>query len=201
VVAFRTAQAAQARSATAAPQRCLLVWGRIVDGRPVLEPAFEIVTRPSLPKARGPYSVEAVGLDGSRLFSLSFDAAEVEDARRDVRQFAFAVPLGGMSGDRVASLRLSGAGAEITAMRSPAALRAEGAGAPRTIEARATAGGVALRWDSAAHPMVMVRDPDTGEVVSFARGGQADVVTSKRSLDVVVSDGVGSREVRVIAGP
>ena len=51
-------------SPPSAPQRCLLVWGRIVNGRPVLEPAFEIVTRPSLPKARGPYSVEAVGQDG-----------------------------------------------------------------------------------------------------------------------------------------
>jgi hypothetical protein len=47
----------------------------------------------------------------------------------------------------------------------------------------------------------MVRDPDTGEVVSFARGGEASIVTDKRTLDVEVSDRVGSREVRVTAGP
>jgi hypothetical protein len=47
--------------------------------------------------------------------------------------------------------------------------------------------------------MVMVRDAETGEIVSFARGGQVDVATRKRTLDVVVSDRVGSRTVRVTA--
>ena len=45
--------------------------------------------------------------------------------------------------------------------------------------------------------MLMVRDPDTGEVLSFARGGDVDVTTDKRELDVIVSDRVGSRPVRV----
>jgi hypothetical protein len=199
ILAFRTAgEGAIAAAAATAPQRCLLVWGRIVDGRAVLEPAFEIVTRPSLPKASGPYSVEARTDDGARLFSLSFDASEVADSRRGARQFAFAVPLGGVSGNQVGSLRLSGPGGEVAAVRAAAAqgLRA----AEPAVEARAIAGGVALRWDAAARPMVMVRDPDTGEVLSFARGGQASVATSKRTLDVVVSDRVGSRRVRVTAG-
>lgn len=203
MLAFRTAgQAAIAAAARTAPQRCLLVWGRIIDGRAVLEPAFEIVTRPSLPKASGQYSVEAATDDGTRLFSLSFDASEVADSRRGARQFAFAVPLGGVSGDQVGSLRLNGPGGEVAAARASvaagplAAARAAGT----AVEARAVAGGVALRWDAAARPMVMVRDPDTGEVLSFARGGQVTVTTSKRTLDVVVSDRVGSRQVRVTAG-
>ncbi len=203
MLAFRTAaQAAIAAAARAAPQRCLLVWGRIVDGRAMLEPAFEIVTRPSLPKASGPYSVEAATDDGTRLFSLSFDASEVADSRRGARQFAFAVPIGGVSGDQVGSLKLTGPGGEVAAARAPvaagplAAARAAGT----AVEARAVAGGVVLRWDAAARPMVMVRDPDTGEVLSFARGGQVNVATSKRTLDVVVSDRVGSRQVRVTAG-
>ena len=203
MLAFRAAgQSAIAAAAAKAPQRCLLVWGRIVDGRAVLEPAFEIVTRPSMPKSRGPYSVEAVRVDGSRLFSLSFDANEVEDGRRDARQFAFAVPLGAVSGDEVGMLRLSGPGGEAAAVRAPAAPGplAAARAAGTAVEARTVAGGVALRWDAAARPMVMVRDPDTGEVLSFARGGQANVATTKRTLDVVVSDRVGSRQVRVTAG-
>ena len=203
VLAFRTAaEDAIAAAARSAPQRCLLVWGRIVDGRAVLEPAFEIVTRPSLPKARGPYSVEAATDDGARLFSLSFDASEVADSRRGARQFAFAVPLGGVSGDQVGTLRLSGPGGEVAAVRAAAAPGplAAARAAETAVEARAVAGGVALRWDAAARPMVMVRDPDTGEVLSFARGGQASVATSKRTLDVVVSDRVGSQAVRVTAG-
>jgi hypothetical protein len=203
MLAFRTAgQGAIAAAAAAAPQRCLLVWGRIVDGHAVLEPAFEVVTRPSLPRSRGPYSVEAATDDGSRLFSLSFEASEIADSRRDARQFAFAVPLGGVSGDQVGSLRLTGPGGEAAAVRAPAAPGplAAARAAGTAVEARAVAGGVALRWDAAARPMVMVRDPDTGQVLSIARGGEANVITGKRTLDVVVSDGVGSRLVRVTAG-
>jgi hypothetical protein len=44
--------------------------------------------------------------------------------------------------------------------------------------------------------MVMVRDPDTGEVLSFARGGDARVWTSKAQVDLEVSDGVQSQRVR-----
>ena len=180
-------------------QRCLLVWGRVVEGRVILEPAFEIVTRPSLPKAPGRYSLEAESVGGARLFSLSFDPPEAEDGRRDTRQFAFAVPLGGVASEEIGSLKLSGPGASVGAARAAAGLPSLRAAGPE-VEARAIAGGVALRWDAAAHPMVMVRDPETGEVVSFARGGQATIATSRRTLDLVVSDRVGSRTLRVTAG-
>jgi hypothetical protein len=42
----------------------------------------------------------------------------------------------------------------------------------------------------------MVRDPDTGEVLSFARGGNARVWTQKRQVDLEISDGVRSQRVR-----
>jgi hypothetical protein len=38
----------------------------------------------------------------------------------------------------------------------------------------------------------MVRDPDTGEVLSLARGGDVQLWTSKNRLDLVLSDGVKS---------
>ena len=44
------------RAFAQAMQPCLLVWGRIVDGQPVLEPAFQVVTRPALPARTGPYT-------------------------------------------------------------------------------------------------------------------------------------------------
>jgi hypothetical protein len=49
--------------------------------------------------------------------------------------------------------------------------------------------------------MIMVRDPETGEVLSFARGGQAEVATGRTELDLSVSDRVGSRRVRVAVRP
>lgn len=66
------------------------------------------------------------------------------------------------------------------------------------VRAQRTATGVTLRWDSAAHPMLLVRDPDTGEVLSFARGGEVEVGTTKGALDVTVSDQVLSGHSRVV---
>jgi hypothetical protein len=196
VLDYRVATgAAEARLAQVA-QPCLLVWGRIVNGRPVLEPAFEVITRPSLPKAMGQYAIEGRSADGSRLFELSFDASEVADDRHGSRHFAFAVPLAARASE-LASLRLGVPGGDAVATRSGPPVAAPAAG---VIEAHAVAGGVSLRWDAAAHPMALVRDPRTGEVLSFARGGEIEVVTAARELDVVLSDRVGSRTLRVAVG-
>jgi hypothetical protein len=62
---------------------------------------------------------------------------------------------------------------------------------------RRGAGRVALRWDAAKSPMVMVRDPVSGDILSFARGGAAEVETTRTDLSLTVSDQVGSRDLRV----
>lgn len=195
VLAYRAGSGSVA--AAAPEQQCLLVWGRIVDGRAVLEPAFEVVTRPSLPREAGPYSVDGLTAGGAPLFHLSFDAAVVADDPRGSRHFAFAVPLVEDAAARLGSLRLVGPGGAAAVTRTEAQPAA--AGTPDVVLARRVAGGVSLHWDAQAHPMVMVRDPDTGEVLSFARGGDVDLSTVKGELDVIVSDRVGSRRVRVVA--
>jgi hypothetical protein len=195
VLDYRAATSATAIAA--AEQPCLLVWGRIENGRPVLEPAFVVNSRPSLPKSRGPYAIEGVAGDGSRVFGLSFDAVPVADDPRGGRQFAFAVPLSATTAARLERLRLAGPEGAAEAARSVTPAAAERGAAP--VEARRVAGGVALRWDARAHPMVMVRDPRTGEVLSFARGGEVEIPTSQAELDVSLSDGVGSRGARVSA--
>jgi hypothetical protein len=43
----------------------------------------------------------------------------------------------------------------------------------------------------------MVRDPVTGEVLSFARGGRSEVVTDRRELDLQLSTGVRGRSMRL----
>jgi hypothetical protein len=196
VLQFRRAAASSAAvAAFAPPQRSLLVWGRIVDGRPVLEPAFEVVTRPHLPQRPGRYTVEALAPDGGRVFALSFDPAVVADAPGGGQSFAFAVPLGPEGASGIAALRLQGpAGAAAASRTIPPAGAAV---APPAVAARRTGRGVGIRWDATTSPMVLVRDPETGEVISFARGGSAEVVTDKAALDLIVSDRVGSRPVRV----
>jgi hypothetical protein len=200
VQAFRQSQpagSAVAGSAVAGMvQPCLLVWGHIENGRPVLEPGFEIVTRPRLPSAPGPYAVEATGADGSSVFRLSFDATQVADDPRGNRHFAFAVPLDQARAAQLGNLRLSGPGGAVTASSRPAA-QLQRAGRPSKVEARRDAAGVTVSWNTADHPMVMVRDPETGEVLSFARGGNSRVWTAKGEVDLEMSDGVKSQRLRL----
>jgi hypothetical protein len=56
---------------------------------------------------------------------------------------------------------------------------------------------VALRWNATAHPVVMVRDAETGQVLSFARGGDVELSTTKSQLDLVLSNGVKSHLKRI----
>jgi hypothetical protein len=195
VLNFRETHPAAIQGALAAKEPTVLVWGRIIHGQAVLEPAFQVVTRPSLPAKPGPYSVEGIATDGTSLFSLSFDATEVADGPSGSRHFAFAVPMDQARAARLGSLRLTGPAGAATISPRVGALRQTVA--PDSIVARREARGVALEWNASVHPMIMVRDPDTGEVLSFARGGKARVWTTKGSLDLVASDGVQSKAQRV----
>jgi hypothetical protein len=195
VMSFRETNAG-AVGTSAMAQPSLLIWGRVVNGRPVLEPAFEIVARPNLPKRPGPYAVSATGVDGSTLFNLSFDVATIEDTPSGEGHFAFAVPLDQAKATRIGSLRLEGPGGSAGTSRPLANLRTEPVS--EAIVASRQGANVSLRWNAALHPMIMVRDPDTGEILSFARGGTALVRTAKGQLDLMVSDGVRSRRTRAL---
>ena len=196
VLAFREASAIKTQTPLGLKQPTLLVWGHIVNGQPVLEPAFQVTTRPSLPAAPGPYSIEATATDGSRVFALSFDARPVADDPQGSRHFAFAVPLDPTRAAQVRNLQLHGPGARVAGVSQSVARLNRSAVTDSVVTRREAGGQVRLQWNAAAHPMVMVRDPDTGEVLSFARGGDARVWTSKARLDLEVSDGVQSQRVR-----
>jgi hypothetical protein len=43
-------------------------------------------------------------------------------------------------------------------------------------------------------PMVLIRDPGTGDVLSFARGGQIRLEVRSTEVELVFSDGVRSAE-------
>ncbi len=195
VMSFRESQADLPPAASKQHQPAMLVWGRIVNGQPVLEPAFEIVTRPTLPSRPGPYSVSATGADGSLLFSLSFDVARAEGQPAGSGYFAFAVPLDQARAGRLSSLRLRGPAGGAARSPTPAQLRA--GPVSQSIVARRVGANVSLQWNAAAHPMIIVRDPDTGDILSFARGGSALIRTATSELDLDVSDGVRSQRVRL----
>jgi hypothetical protein len=199
VLAYRGFSVARA-SAIQQEQPSLLVWGRIVGGKPVLEPAFQVVTRPVLPTRPGPYRIEGRTAAGTTLFNLAFEPLEVADDPTGARHFAFAVPVDPTRVAQLVSLRLMAPGSPAVVRTRPAPQLRLGHAAD-LVRARRTAKGVTLQWNSAAHPMVLVRDPDTGEVLSFARGGEVEVGTTKSALDVTVSDQVLSGRSRVVVSP
>jgi hypothetical protein len=178
----------------------LLVWGRVEKGQLVLEPAFSIVTRPALPTEAGPLRIEGSARDGRRLFSYAFageQPADVED--RTARHFAFAIPMDEATQGELASIRLTGAGAAPAVMQASLAPAGVSA-AINTVDASATsAGTVRVQWSATGARMALIRDRQTGEILSFARGGDARIRTRSADLDVILSDGVRSvkREVRV----
>jgi hypothetical protein len=193
VLSFRQAGGLTTTAASGSRQPTLLVWGHIANGQAVLEPAFHILARPALPARPGPYSLEAATSDGTRLFALSFDAAPAADGPEGTRHFAFTVPLDAASADRVGSVRLNGPGIQVAAV-AQSAVGPQRASPDPTVRRE---GNVArLVWNPAAHPMIMVRDPVTGEILSFARGGDARIWTARSELDLVTSDGVRTQRLR-----
>jgi hypothetical protein len=162
----------------------------------VLEPAFQLNTRPSLPTQSGPYTLTGLATDGSTLFSFSFAPNEVADDRRDQQNFAFAVPLATERAARLGSIRLTGRGRTIE-RPGVTGTTASGVAQASAVEVRRAAGGVRVRWDARAHPMVMVRDPGTGQVLTFARGGQVELPTLESQLEVILSNGIRSRTQRM----
>jgi hypothetical protein len=122
----------------------------------------------------------------------------VADDPRGGQDFSFAVPLPSARAVQVAELRMAGQGHEATTRRSYR-MTPEMRSAPVPVEVRRTAPGrVALRWDASSHPMVMVRDAATGQVLSFARGGAAELFTDRTDLDLMASNQVQSRRLRVV---
>jgi hypothetical protein len=186
---------------TQAVQPCLLIWGHIRDGEMVLEPAFQVSTRPRLPERAGSYSVTAAAGDGRTLFNLSFTPQVIADLPGGQKNFVFAVPMSDALASQLTTLRLSGRGRETERRAQPAPLPQvqPSAGAKPAAAAirRLSGGGMGVRWDARAHPMIMVRDAQTGEVLSLARGGSVQLPSSRSEVDIVLSDGVKSSVRRV----
>ena len=190
-----------ATSASLEIQPCLLIWGHIRDGEMVLEPAFQVNTRPSLPERAGPYSVSAGAADGTTVFTLSFTPKEIADLPGDQRNFVFAVPVSEARARQLTTLRFSGRGREaVRRVQAPARPRA-GVKPLSADVRRVPSGGTGVQWDASAHPMVMVRDAETGEVLSLARGGRVELPGLRREVDLVFSDGVQSTVKRVQVAP
>ena len=174
------------------PEPSLLVWGRVEEGRIVLEPTFEITTTPVLPMQAGDFLLEGTDGSGESLFTLSFQPTTIPDADTGTSHFAFAIPLRSFDASDLERLRVSGGG------RSPATLEPrvgpQRASAPDPEVAEGAGDSVEITWDGAAFPMALIRDPATGQILSFARNGRISLDAPSGEIELVFSDGLRSRE-------
>jgi hypothetical protein len=177
-----------------APVEGILVWGRVVDGQVVLEPAFEVTAPASAD--RGEWTAEVVDEAGGRIATRRFSTALVADLPGEPRTFAFVLPLDRAGRGRAAALRVAGPGGAAERRASPLP---PGARAVAPTPAVERAGDrTRLRWDPSRFGAAMVRDAATGDVLTIVRGGGAAEVTGARGdLDVTFSDGVRSARARV----
>jgi hypothetical protein len=181
-------------------QSGLLVSGSVAgDGTLTLEPAVRVTAPSALPARAGSLSLEGTDAAGAPLFSLAFEPVDVADVvPGGAQHFAFVVPLEDAALSRLQTIRVRGAGrvAERTSRAVPAAIEnaAEAAQLDAVGSARAR-----IRWNAGDFPLAVVRRASTGEIVSFARGGDLQIDADDAELEVVLSDGVRSatRRVRV----
>jgi hypothetical protein len=170
----------------------LLIWGRVAgDGTITLEPAVRVNGKTVLPARPGSFMAEGTDANGASVFSVSFEPTDVsEDDPNDEQHFAFVVPMSDVDHGRLQSLTISGSGRKATrnARLSSAALEALASDA--TVDSKN--GKVHMRWKGGDAPLVLVRDAATGDVLSFARGGDIDLSSNATDLELVFSDGVHS---------
>jgi hypothetical protein len=168
----------------------MLVWGRVHDGELILEPAFLVRARPHLPLSGGAVRVEARDRDGRRVFDLSFDLPTIADhPQPDEGAFAWTVPMSADEASAVYEVEARSATSH-SLQRS----RSQDVGAPSRrlpyFVERLGPDELRLQWDATLHPVILVRDGRTGEVLSFARGGDMRLRSGATELQLQLSDGV-----------
>ncbi len=176
----------------------LLVWGRMEgNGAIVLEPALRLTAPTVLPAANGDYTLTAQDASGRALYSTSFaPVALSDDVPGGGAHFAFVIPMSDAAYGQLARLVVTGRGrsAERVSRQPEQALAAGAAGAKIAAEASDRA---RVKWNAASFPMLVVRDAETGQILSFARGGDMSIATRKADMELIVSDGVRSTSKRV----
>ncbi|WP_306601986.1 putative Ig domain-containing protein [Geothrix sp. 21YS21S-2] len=193
VITTRAATGAYVATAADTARECLIARGIVhKDGSVELLPGFRTRAVPSPVQPEGDLRLEGLDAGGNVVLTSPMEAEEMGcDPGPHDRHFLVALPAASADLDALASLRVLKDGQILASRTSPRVV----AGQPSLR--RVSAGEVALDWDAAAHPAVMVRDTATGEVVAILEGGQRTFQTSAASLDLVFSDGVKGHTTRM----
>lgn len=176
----------------AAP-RSLLLWGRLEDGVPVLQPAFHMAVD-ALPPEPGDQLLEGFDAAGAKLFATSFSLMEVGCVPiGTASNFSFSLPVTAEQAARLTELRWSKAGEPMAQLGGPSKAMALAARATwEPVTQVLEDGRTRLLWDAATQPMVMVRDKATGLVLGFGEGGDFRFQADTEELEYHFSNGLRS---------
>ncbi|MEO7997448.1 MAG: M66 family metalloprotease [Gemmatimonadaceae bacterium] len=212
VMAYRaTSGMVASASVFGVKQDGLLVWGRIVNGKVMLEPSFRVTSRPTPAAFGGTHRLQALDARGNVLLDLPITADKVDHVLdHDERHFAVVVPWSAKMERALATLRVSdirqplSVGSMTSAMMSSAMVNSTIASAqvdttPIVMPAsNAVVGAVGasrsrIQWNKSTYPMVIARDANSGEIMAFVRNSGDVIVTGGRKIELVFSDGVRSK--------
>jgi hypothetical protein len=173
---------------------CLIVRGIArKDGSVLLLPGFRTWALPSQSLPGGDLRVEGRDASGTLRFSSTLDLVEAGCAPGGPdRQFLLALPLPVQDLNALARVTVLRDSEPLATQSSPAMA------ATAEPSVRRMAGDrVAVTWNAAAHPAILVRDATTREVIAVLTGGDRTLRTTATALDLVLSDGVQAHTVRV----
>lgn len=199
-------------AAAAAGGAGLLFWGRLHEGRLMVDPPLPVEAS-TLPPRPGPWTLVGRDAGGAVLFQAPFAMEELSKGPSSSAHFTFTLPL---DASRVSALaRIEVTGPEGSAHQLPSGITpgrvagdGTGAGAHALAGNALGAGGaggagsagedrVILSWDATAEPLALVRDAETGTILSLARGGRVELPTRARALELTLSDGIRTRTVHL----
>lgn len=191
--------------AMAAAEHGVLLWGASNSRGVMLNPALSMVAPPVLPEGGGSQLLRGTTADGRVLFELAFEGAAVPHAADpSERHFAFFVPLSVEDAAALERVELAGpqgytlraarpAGAQLLAGTAPDA--ATEMARHQIHAARMPGGETAISWNPERHPVAVVRDRISGQVLAIARSGELRLpagVADEALPELLLSDGVHS---------
>lgn len=173
----------------------LLVWGRIENDSITLEPAFRVPLKGTIRSDPGPYTWEAIDGVGRVVARRTFAGIQVEhDSESSASVFSFIVPIDQSALDEVRTVRVLKDEKQLASVTRPEA-RLRSLQPESSVTSKSLANdAVALSWDVDRVSMLMLRDPETGEVLGFLRR-PGEVRNLPADVEVHLSDGIESQRV------
>ena len=194
VLTFRGTRPASPPARPAVP--VLVVRGTVEGGALTLEPALAITAVPSLPEP-GPYVLEGVAEDGSRLFRYGFEPSRLDHSA--ARPFLFTIPLTDLLDRSLQAIRVSGGGASRTLSRQAPVRGAPPAGLVSPAAARAADGTVRVQCGGESRA-IAAQEAATGRLLGTTNDAAMNVgVSPGTPLVVTCSDGIRSRRTTLVA--